>query len=227
MKLSFKNKLMLTFALLFASIPVSAFASSSDVSVTLDGKTTTFSSSEILRIAELNNVNADALTKSIEKGADEEGRFSPFSKLTPNKKGIKQTTLDENNKKKLSSTGEVLLKPKYENSSISAMGYIGRSDQDSTAYNWTGNPTASGVYPYLGIVAVHRNIDIGGSGYGPVIPFGSNIYLDRWVWLPDGVGYKSNFVVKDTGSGPGRTAYWIDVYYHIERIDMKGLCVHD
>lgn len=70
------------------------------------------------------------------------------------------------------------------------IGYITRKNQDSTAYNWTGYKTANGNWPVLGIVACHREKDIyGGSSNAPVIPFGKHVYLDRYVWLPDGVGY--------------------------------------
>lgn len=37
---------------------------------------------------------------------------------------------------------------------------------------------------------------------------------NKVIWLPDGVGYTSLFKVDDTGSGPNRTDYWIDIYYH-------------
>lgn len=40
----------------------------SDVSVTLDGKTTQFTSSEITKLAELNNVDPNELRKAIESG---------------------------------------------------------------------------------------------------------------------------------------------------------------
>ncbi|WP_312654051.1 hypothetical protein [Aminipila sp.] len=46
------------------------------------------------------------------------------------------------------------------------------------------------------------------------MPFGTYVYLDRNVWLPDGVGYVSEFRVDDTGRGPNKSNYWLDVYYH-------------
>ncbi|AKG34986.1 RlpA-like double-psi beta-barrel domain-containing protein [Paenibacillus durus] len=199
-----------------ASSPVAKEAS--DVSVTLDGKTTTFSSAEIDRLAAQNNVDANALRKAIESGPDEERRFSPFSKLPQLKnKGITtQEQLDQANAQRLSSTGEPLVKSKAasKSSSFSALSTISKTNQDSTAYNWTGNQTANGNWPALGICAVHRQIDIGGSTYAPVIPFGKLLSTNKDIWLPDGVGYKSDFTVDDTGSGPNRTAYWIDIYYH-------------
>ncbi|KZE71637.1 hypothetical protein AV654_05370 [Paenibacillus elgii] len=198
----------------FAQPSSQATKETSDVSVTLDGQTTHFSNSEIKRLAELNNVDPNELRKAIESGPDEEGRFSPFSKLAPLKNtGIVKEQLDKSNTQKLSSTGEPLIRSKAEKSVISPLSTVTKSDQDSTAYNWTGNKTANGNWPVLGVCAVHRNKDIGGSGNGPVIPFGTTLATDKDIWLPDNVGYKSSFNVDDTGSGPKRTDYWIDIYY--------------
>ncbi|MDP1510345.1 hypothetical protein L8C07_07370 [Paenibacillus sp. CMAA1739] len=187
----------------------------SDVSVTLDGQTTTFSSAEINRLAELNNVDPIELRKAIESGSDEDGRFSPFSKLAI-KNVITTEQADKSDASKLSSTVEPLIMSKaaQKSSSISAQSTISKTNQDSTAYNWTGNQTANGNWPALGICAVHRKKDIGGSGNSPVIPFGTTLSTNKDIWLPDGVGYKSSFTVDDTGSGPKRTDYWIDIYYH-------------
>ncbi|UJF35764.1 hypothetical protein [Paenibacillus hexagrammi] len=57
----------------FAQASSPATKEASDVSVTLDGKTTTFSSTEIDKLAAQNNVDANALRKAIESGPDEEG----------------------------------------------------------------------------------------------------------------------------------------------------------
>ena len=212
-----KKQLMfiLTLLIVTMSMPVAGFAS--EVSVDLNGKTFTISNEEIERLAKLNNVDPQELKNAIESGVDDEGRFSPFSKVKTLDNGITQEQLDEMNKEKLSSTGEPLIKPlnkpkAFKDNSLS--GYIERKDQDTTAYVWTGNKTANGNWPELGIVACHREKDIyGGTSNTPVIPFGKKIYLDRYVWLPDGVGYKSDFKVDDTGRGPGKTDYWLDIYY--------------
>lgn len=187
-----------------------------DVSVTLDGQTTYFSSSEIERLAELNNVDPNSLREAIESGPDEQGRFSPFSKLPRLKNGTSQEQLTENDKQKLSSTGESLIKPKTEKSVARPLATVTKSNQDSTAYNWTGNRTANGNWPVLGISAVHRVKDIsGGTSNSPVIPFGTALdIIGVDIWLPDGHGYEDQFTVDDTGSGPNRTDYWIDIYYH-------------
>ena len=58
------------------------------------------------------------------------------------------------------------------------MTYIG--NLKITGYVATGNPTASGEYPYIGGVAMSRNYDL---------PFGSTIYIE-------GLGY---YTVNDTG----------------------------
>ena len=203
---------VLTLAIFILATSLTAFAAE-DIAVTLDGKTYKFSCSEIEKIAKMNNVDPIALKEAIESGPDEDGRFSPFSKLKPLDNGVTKQELDELNKQKMSSTGVPLIKSKaLENNK---RGYIARTDQDTTAYNWTGYRTANGNWPVLGIVACHRQRDIyGGSSYAPVIPFGKQVYLDRYVWLPDGVGYKSDFYVDDTGAGPGKTDYWLDIYYH-------------
>ncbi|KOP65857.1 hypothetical protein AMS62_11835 [Bacillus sp. FJAT-18019] len=186
------------------------------VSVTLDGETTTFTSSEITKLAELNNVDASELRKAIESGPDAEGRFSPFSHLAT-KKALTTEQANKSDASKLSSTGVPLVEPitASEASMVSPLATsYSKKDQDSTAYNWTGNNTANNNVPVLGICAVHRNKDLGGSDYKPVIPFGTQLTTNKSIWLPDGVGYTSTFKVDDTGSGPKRTDYWIDIYYH-------------
>ncbi|MGG4342299.1 hypothetical protein [Paenibacillus lautus] len=188
----------------------------SDVSVTLDGKTTQFTSSEITKLAELNNVDPNELRKAIESGPDEEGRFSPFSQLAI-KNVITTEQANKSDASKLSSTGVPLVEPitASETSMVSPLATsYSKTNQDSTAYNWTGNNTANGNVPVLGICAVHRNKDLGGSDYKPVIPFGTQLTTNKSIWLPDGVSYTSTFKVDDTGSGPKRTDYWIDIYYH-------------
>lgn len=82
-------------------------------------------------------------------------------------------------------------------------------NQDSTMYLETGNPCASGVYPYLGCVAVHRKST---TDYSPVIPFGTTInYLSDSVNI-NGRNFES-FTVEDTGDKDYvRSTYWTDVY---------------
>lgn len=215
-----KKQLTIILALLIVtmSIPIAGFASDvSVVSVELNGRTFTISNEEIEKLAKLNNVDPIELKNAIESGVDEEGRFSPFSKIKTLDNGIKQEQLDEMNKEKLSPTGEPLTKPLYKSKTFkdnTLSAYTERKDQDTTAYVWTGNKTANGNWPVLKIVACHREKDIyGGTSNTPVIPFGKNVYLDRYVWLPEGVGYTSNFYVDDTGLGPGKTDYWLDIYY--------------
>lgn len=178
----------------------------------MDGKTTHFSSAEIEQAAKLNNVDPKALKEGIESGPDEEGRFSPFSKLPQLPSG----NLQENDEQKLSSTGQPLFRPKADKSLINPLRATTKTDEDSTAYNWTGNKTANGNWPELGIGAVHRVKDIsGGTSNAPVIAFGTQLNITNVdIWLPDGVGYKDEFIVDDTGSGPTRTDYWVDIYYH-------------
>ncbi|TDQ33449.1 hypothetical protein [Aureibacillus halotolerans] len=106
--------------LIFSS---SAFAQSADqmsdgpyaASVTIDGETTHVSSAEVERLAKLNNVDPFKLKEAIEAGVDEEGRYSPFSKVPQLENGVSQEQLAEYNKQKLSSTGVPLIRYETEN----------------------------------------------------------------------------------------------------------------
>jgi len=217
-KVALSSALLLSFSSgAFAQPSSQANKETNDVSVTLDGRTTYFSSFEIEKLAKLNNVDPNALRKEIESGPDEEGRFSPFSKLPLLNNGTSQELLDENNEQKLSSTGQPLVRSKSEKSVISSLMTTTKTNEDSTAYNWTGNKTANGNWPVLGISAVHRVRDINSSStsYAPVIAFGTTLNITNVdIWLPDGHGYEDQFTVDDTGSGPTRTDYWVDIYYH-------------
>lgn len=84
-------------------------------------------------------------------------------------------------------------------------------DQNTTAY--TGSTSGHGsTYGYYNsqynTVAVHKY-----SNNQPYIPFGTRIYLDSSLYLTGANTSRSNFMVTDTGSGPGKTPYWIDIYY--------------
>jgi len=57
-----------------------------------------------------------------------------------------------------------------------------------TGYTWTGNPCASGVYPYEGCCANNA------------LPIGTVVYIE-------GLGY---YTVEDRG---GMTGYWTDIYF--------------
>ena len=82
-------------------------------------------------------------------------------------------------------------------------------NQDSTMYLETGNPCASGNYPYLGCVAVHRKSSTDAT---PVIPFGTKIYYENDSVNIGGINFES-FIVEDTGDkNYNRSYYWTDVY---------------
>ena len=66
-------------------------------------------------------------------------------------------------------------------------------DQDSTMYLETGNACASGNYPYVGCVAVHRKSS---TDRTPIIPFGSRIYYEDDSVNINGGNY-SSFIVED------------------------------
>ena len=73
----------------------------------------------------------------------------------------------------------------------------------------TGNPCASGVYPYVGCVAVHR---VSSTDSTPIFPFGTAIHYQGSSVNISGINY-SNFTVTDTGDPSfTRTTYWTDVY---------------
>lgn len=53
-----------------------------------------------------------------------------------------------------------------------------KTNQDSTAYTWTGNRTASGVWPEVGYCAVHPTVS---GGSTPKISYGTVLYIDKVV----------------------------------------------
>lgn len=82
-------------------------------------------------------------------------------------------------------------------------------DQDSTMYVATGNPCASGNYPYVGCIAVHKKSN---TDRTPIIPFGTRVYYEDDSVNINGGNYES-FIVEDTGdSNFNRSTYWTDVY---------------
>lgn len=88
-------------------------------------------------------------------------------------------------------------------------GLSSATGQQSTMYLATGNPCASGKYPYIGCVAVHRKSKTDKS---PILPFGTCIrYTSSSVKIA-GKSY-NNFIIEDTGDAAfTRTTYWTDVY---------------
>ncbi len=93
---------------------------------------------------------------------------------------------------------------------ITPAGQILRSNQDATAYvAASGAITASNKKPNYGMIAVHY---VEGNLTNPIIPFGTAIYLDRYISLPDGT-QRSNYTVEDTGLGPNMSTYWIDLFF--------------
>lgn len=98
-----------------------------------------------------------------------------------------------------------------ENDDIETYALREHLNQNVTAY--TGSISGHGAtYGYYnlqyGTVAVKK-----WSNNDPYIPFGTNITLTNSIYL-DGAGInKSQFMVTDTGSGPGQSPYWIDIYY--------------
>lgn len=71
-----------------------------DVTVTLDGETHVFTWADIEHAARLSNVDPLELKQAIEKGPDEEGKFSPFSYLSPLDNGLTREDLSELDKQK-------------------------------------------------------------------------------------------------------------------------------
>lgn len=126
-------------------------------------------------------VDADELACSIYEGIHSD-KFSPFSQLESSK-----LPQEERNELKGS--------PVY--------------SQDSTMFLETGNNCASGVYPYVGCVAVHKK---SATNAEPVIPFGTRItYLSGSVNING--SYFDTFTVEDTGDSKFvRSTYWTDVF---------------
>lgn len=208
-----------------------AFANITTLNDDVEPNPYSISDIEVTRLAELNNMDPVLLKEAIEAGPDADGRYSPFSKVPQLNNGITNAELAERDKQKSSSTGAPLILPKETspNAPVKSkeVSKVSKTNEDVTAYNKTGNKTANNNDPVLGIAACHRKIDIGlEQNYQPVIAFGTTVYLDRYVWLPDG-NYRSQFVIDDTGSGEDkngnqlRTNYWLDIYYADDTASAK------
>ncbi|MDF2948320.1 MAG: hypothetical protein K0R07_333 [Sedimentibacter sp.] len=171
----------------------------------------TISKDELERLAWLNNVDPQELKDALNAGLDENGKYSPFSNLKQLDNGITDEELKKRDLLKIGSDGTPIVRMNPYFSNIVPAGQILRSNQDATAYvAASGKVTASGKTPKYGMVAVHF---AGGNPVNPVIPFGTAIYLDRYISLPDGT-QRSNYTVEDTGSGhEDSTLYWIDLFF--------------
>lgn len=137
------------------------------------------------------HVNSDELRKEIEKEANSPV-FSPFSAIKADY-GIKASTS--------SNVSNSIISP---NTMIDLHYY----NQNSTAYLATGYKTASGLWPAIGMCAVHHY-----SNGTPYIPFGKGIYYENHPVNIQGSIYNS-FTVQDTGD-PNfvQSSYWNDLFF--------------
>jgi len=99
---------------------------------------------------------------------------------------------------------EVLAAKTYNYTNQSVTAYTGKADGHGSTLGYKNSQ--------FNTVAVKKN-----SSNNPVIPFGTTIKLSSPAILPyaGGAKTKSAFTVTDTGSGPGQTANWIDIYYGV------------
>lgn len=142
---------------------------------------------DIDRVAKEYGMPEDELLDAVYEGIHSE-RFSPFSEVETI--GTKRSV------------------ERVEKININARTVIAY-DQDSTMYLETGNACASGNYPYVGCVAVHRKSS---TDRTPIIPFGTRIYYEDDSVNINGGNY-SSFIVEDTGDKKYiRSTYWTDVY---------------
>lgn len=142
---------------------------------------------DIDRLAKEYGVREDELLDAVYEGIHSE-RFSPFSEVETI--GTKRSA---ERVEKINSNARTII----------------AYNQDSTMYLETGNPCASGNYPYVGCVAVHRKSS---TDRTPIIPFGTRIYYEDDSVNINGANYES-FIVEDTGDKNYiRSTYWTDVY---------------
>lgn len=100
---------------------------------------------------------------------------------------------------------------------------VTRTRRLSTAYTWTGNRTASGLWPNIGYVAVHPNPN---NKSQPIIKFGTILYIDKIVnkYAPyeewdqlyhPTMGEMGTLKVQDMGDIYYNYSdlYWIDIYW--------------
>ncbi|MFA9377021.1 MAG: hypothetical protein ACERKZ_09755 [Lachnotalea sp.] len=92
-----------------------------------------------------------------------------------------------------------------------------RTNQSATADYDKGDLSATGIEMEIGYCAVHYK---NGNPLNPVIPFGTYLYIDN---ISSGQGKNMDIIetsagevsvwrVEDTGSGSGKTTYWVDFF---------------
>lgn len=173
--------------MLFSNIKVFA-ASSQDAKPTsemsMDELAAYFNVAET---AEKYGADSEELLNAIYDGIHS-NKFSPFSQ-------IECTKLNEEGSVLTFMRGDVRTSIAY--------------DQDSTMYLETGDACASGVYPYIGCVAVHKKSTTDAK---PILPFGTTVHYEDNSVNMHGMNYET-FTVEDTGDRKFvRSTYWTDVY---------------
>lgn len=208
------NKKFLSFLvtgfMIISLFPFSVYADLEINSQKQSAPSFTISESDLERLSWLNNVDPQELKDALMNGLDENGRYSPFSNLKRLDNDVINEELKKRDLLKTGSDGTPIVSKDSTFSNVTPSGQILRSNQDATAYvALSGAITASGVTPKYGMAAVHY---VGGNPVNPIIPFGTAIYLDRYISLPNGT-QRSNYTIQDTGLGTGRTSYWIDLFF--------------
>lgn len=222
---------LITISLLFTlCLPFSSFAADKTVqdssAQVVQSEKFDMNVIDINDLANKNHVDPDELRAAIEK-ANNSPVFSPFSAVKRNdgieassgiidvpSDGLDVNKIDINGLSKEHHVNPDQLRSLLERvinspvkKGVTPQSVITRYDQNSTAYVATGNKTASGVWPAVGMCAVHHY-----SNGTPYIPFGTIIYYDRYVTIL-GNSY-SSFDVEDTGD-PNfvQSTYWTDLFF--------------
>lgn len=139
-------------------------------------------------VAEKYGADSSDLLDKVYNDLHSEGKFSPFSNI--------ELAVSGNNE---------------ENAEITRNAGIPNPvmNQDSTMYLETGNNCASGNYPYIGCVAVHKTSS---TNSAPIFPFGTYIRYQGTSVTIGGKSYNA-FTVEDIGDTKfTRSIYWTDVY---------------
>ena len=156
---------------------------------------TGFSSTQIEMLSKKYKVDANELKSAIEKSETSEV-FSPFSQVQVNDNVEPSESENDVSTQKNRFLGEFTVKTVYT-----------KSNQNSTAYLATGQNTASGKVPAVGMCAVHHY-----QNGKPYIPFHTQITYTKSVSIQ---GRSRNaFTVEDTGDRHFKqSTYWTDLFF--------------
>lgn len=148
---------------------------------------------DILKLADDNDVYPESLRDSV-VGSFGAARFSPF-----------ENVIQKNPPQARALIGRT------------RTGITQVTDQNATAYVATGNKTASGKDPAVGMAAMHINVTTKTNPTtAEILKLGTPIYFgtpNKREYINFNGYSRDSLVVEDRGNPSNRTKYWIDIFF--------------